>query len=76
MVIEPHVEVEHVKTALQIVSRRGVGDTNAARRVTRGVGLPAHVSSVGPMPGGEPSPASCRADRVDQAPAGWLATAP
>lgn len=46
VVIEAPIEVEHVETALQMVSR-GFGDTIAARAVTRGAHLPSHVGSVG-----------------------------
>ncbi len=43
--IEAKIEVEHVETALQLVSR-GLGDTIAARAVTRAAHVPANVFGV------------------------------
>lgn len=43
--IVPRIEVEHVETALQLVAR-GVGDTIAARAVTRAAHVPANVAGV------------------------------
>lgn len=45
VLIEAKIEVEHVETALQLVSR-GLGDTIAARAVTRAPHVPANVSGV------------------------------
>ncbi len=44
--IEAAIEVEHVETALQLVSR-GLGDTIVARAVLRAARVPAKVSSAG-----------------------------
>jgi DNA-binding transcriptional LysR family regulator len=46
LTLTPRLEVEHVETALQLVSL-GLGDTIASRAVTRSVDLPANVSIVG-----------------------------
>jgi DNA-binding transcriptional LysR family regulator len=45
VVLAPRIEVEHVETAFQLVAL-GLGDTIAARAVTRRAGLPAGVSAV------------------------------
>jgi DNA-binding transcriptional LysR family regulator len=45
LALAPRVEVEHVETAFQLVGL-GIGDTIAARAVTRRAGLPAGVSAV------------------------------
>jgi DNA-binding transcriptional LysR family regulator len=45
VVIEPKIEVEHVETALQLVSR-GLGDTIAARAVTRAAHVPGNIAGV------------------------------
>jgi DNA-binding transcriptional LysR family regulator len=44
--LTPRLEVEHIETALQLVSL-GLGDTIAARSVTRTTPLPANVATVG-----------------------------
>jgi DNA-binding transcriptional LysR family regulator len=44
--VVPRIEVEHVETALQLVAR-GLGDTIAARAVTRGPGFPAGLTTTG-----------------------------
>ena len=45
VVLSPRIEVEHVETAFQLVAL-GLGDTIAARAVTRRAGLPEGVSAV------------------------------
>jgi DNA-binding transcriptional LysR family regulator len=46
IVVEAKIEVEHVETALQLVSR-GLGDTIVARAVLAAARLPSRVSGVG-----------------------------
>lgn len=46
IVLSPRLEVEHIETALQLV-RLGLGDTIAARAVTRTAPLPENVSTTG-----------------------------
>jgi DNA-binding transcriptional LysR family regulator len=46
ILVEAKIEVEHVETALQLVSR-GLGDTIVARAVLRAARIPVRVGSVG-----------------------------